>query len=133
MAGLHIHAKRWRWAVAFGVVYVVPQQVFYLLKRGHFEPGLVLAVALVLALFHFFGPKGLRDLLVEDGVLSGPRRFGWGRTRLRLNEIDVARSTKTDFFGGRTIWSVSGEAVHIDAITVSRRDRERLLSAVNLR
>src|SRR4051812_45094975 len=121
MAALHIHPKRWRRAVAFAAVYSVPQQVWYLLKRGHFEPELVLAVGIALLVFHLLGPRADRDFIVQDGVFSGPRKFGWGRVNFRLDEIDVARSAKADLFGGRTVWSASGEAVYVDAITVPRR------------
>jgi len=132
MGNLEVRAFRWRRTAAFGVLYALGLQLFYLFRRGHFEPESMFVVGGCVVIFCIFGPSDRYHLRIVDGVLSGPPPRGLRRVEIPIAALDLERSAKSSLFGGRTVWSRTGEAIYIDPITVPREGRVRILQAIGL-
>jgi hypothetical protein len=105
-------------------------QVLTFLRRGSLNP--TMAVVTTVGLLLIFALRSRTPLLVRAGTLSGPGPLGLRSVRIPISEIDHHRSTKAGWFGARTIWSRTGEALQLDSMVIPKAQRERLLAALGL-
>ena len=129
---LQVRGYRWRSVVAFGAIYGVLRQRVAGGRHGHGDLESLLIIAGVVLLFALVGSSERYHLSIVAGVFSGPAPRGRRRAQFRVADIDRARSSKVHLFGGRTIWSRTGEAIYLDPITVPKAGRLEVLRALDL-
>lgn len=76
----------------------------------------------------WFWPR--TELVLRDGVLHGPRPWGFGRTSIALADLDRDRSRVRR--GRGIIRSVRGDAIWVDSISIPAPSRRRLLEALGM-
>jgi hypothetical protein len=132
MASLEIHDSKWRRACFFTPLFLIGQQAWALLFAGRFRAGQALAALFGVALGALATRAKSRRITVQDEILSGPSRHGRRRVEISIQDIDRQRSAVPGLFGSRTIWSHAGAAIYIDAVSIPKAERERLLELLGL-
>jgi len=132
MENLEVRGYAWRHTVAFGIAYAIGSQLYHLIRHGRFEPMNLVLVGCLVLLWSLFRSSERYHLRIANGVFSGPPPRGLSRVQIPVASIDRARSARPQLFGGRTVWSVSGEAIYIDPVTVPKEGRIRVLRALGL-
>jgi len=135
MVTMEIQVSKLRQTLVLGCFMLLPQQLLVILRHGHFDVGSFIAGALGVAIAAvFMAPQNARkaSISLQDETLSGPSRWGMSRVQIPLSELDRERSARRGIFGGRTLWSRSGEAVHVSALLIPRHRRDVLLRTLSL-
>ena len=133
MPDLEIRARLWPQFLS-GVLFIALYQGISVMREGHTTASfpVVVAMGLAFAVVNYVVRKRRSDLTLRDGVLTGPPRYGLSQVSMRVADIDAQRSAEPLLFGGLTVWSKSGEAIRVDALSYSAPDRARLVQALKL-
>jgi len=133
MPELEIRARLWPQFLS-GVLFIALYQGISVMRDGHTTASfpVVVAMGVAFAVVNFLLRRGRSDLVLREGVLTGPPRYGLSPVQIRVADIDKGRSAEPLLFGGLTVWSKGGEAIRIDALSYSAPDRARLVRALDL-